>query len=121
MNLSAITLSGNNFKRLSMKSRIEVAKFDPELTFEKTVNEIKDNYLKIISSAIMNISAITLLDGNIEQLSINSIIEVTKIEPEPTFENIFNEIKDNHLKSTTSIDINVKDITSKTILHLLNI
>ena len=41
----------------------------------------------------------------------NSRIEVEKFEPEPTFENTINEIKDDHLKSITSIDMNVSAIT----------
>ena len=43
----------------------------------------------------------------------NSIIEVSKIKPEPTFEKTTNEIKDNHLKNITSIDMNVSSITSE--------
>ena len=59
MNLSAITLFNDNFKQLSMKITIEVAKFEPGPTPEKTINEIKSNHLKIIASAAMNVSAIT--------------------------------------------------------------
>ena len=59
MNLSAITLFVNNIEHLIMNSRIEVAKFEPELTFEKTVNNNKDNHLKSIMSIAMNLSAIT--------------------------------------------------------------
>ena len=42
-----------------MNSRIEVAKFEPEPTFEKTINEIKYNHLKCITYMDMNVSAIT--------------------------------------------------------------
>ena len=35
----------------------------------------------------------------------NIIIEVEMFEPEPTFENTINDIKANHLKSITSIDM----------------
>ena len=63
--------------------------------------------MKIIASATMNLSAITLFDNNFKQLSMNISIEVKKIKPEPTFENNTNEIKNNRLKSITSIDINV--------------
>ena len=59
MNLSAITSFGGNFEQLSMNSRIEVAKFEPEPTFEKTINGIKYNHLNIITSIDMNVSAIT--------------------------------------------------------------
>ena len=41
----------------------------------------------------------------------NSRIEVAKFEPERTFENNNNEIKDYHLKSITPIDMNVSDIS----------
>ena len=43
-----------------MNIRIKVEKFEPEPTFEKTINEIKTNYLKNITSIDMNVSAITL-------------------------------------------------------------
>ena len=61
----------------------------------------------------MNLSAITLFEEDIEQISMNNRIEVAKFEPEPTFENTIHEIKANHLKSITSINISVKYITSK--------
>ena len=60
----------------------------------------------------MNLSAITLFGDNLEQISMNSIIEVSKSKPEPTFEKTTNDIKDNHLKNITSIDMNVSSITS---------
>ena len=63
MNLSAITFFDDNIEQLSMNSRIEVVKFEPEPTFEKTINEIKDDNLKIIASTAMNLSAITFF-GN---------------------------------------------------------
>ena len=59
-----------------MKSSIEVEKFEPESKFENTTNYIKDNHLKRISSADMNLSAITLFGDNLEQLIMNRIIEV---------------------------------------------
>ena len=62
-----------------MNISIEVSTFKPGPTFEKTINEIKDNHLKIIASAAMNISAITLFDNNLEQLSMNIWIEVAKL------------------------------------------
>ena len=42
-----------------MNSIIEAEKFEPETTFENTINEIKDVNLKIINSLHMNLSAIT--------------------------------------------------------------
>ena len=50
---------------LSMNSRIEIAKFESVPTFEKTINYIKYNNLKIIASTTMNPSAITLFDNNL--------------------------------------------------------
>ena len=88
MNLSAINLSDGNFNQLSMNSRIEVAKFKPEPTFEKTIHEIKYNHLKIIASSAINLSAITSCDKNVKQISMNSRIEVEKFKPEPTFEKL---------------------------------
>ena len=37
----------------------EVATFEPVPTFEKYMNDIKNNHLKIIAFAAMNLSAIT--------------------------------------------------------------
>ena len=63
LHISKITKSfDENFKQLSMNRRIEVAKFEPGPTFEKTINEIKDNHLKSIASTIMNISYITFFE-----------------------------------------------------------
>ena len=45
-----------------------------------------------------NLSDISLFDKNIEHIIMNSKIEVAKFEPEPTSENIINEIKTNNLK-----------------------
>ena len=41
----------------------------------------------------------------------NSIIEVSKFEPEPAFEKTINEIKANNLKNITAIDMNLSAIT----------
>ena len=57
-----------------MNSSIEVAKFELEPTFEKTINDIKANHSKIITSTVMNLSATTLFDKNPEQLNMNSRI-----------------------------------------------
>ena len=43
-----------------MISIIEASKFEPEPTFENTINDIKENYMKSIASAAMNLLAITL-------------------------------------------------------------
>ena len=51
----------------------------------------------------------------------NSIIEAAKFEPEPTFENTSNEIKSDHLKSTTSFDMNLSYMNLKNPLFLMNI
>ena len=102
---------GENFEQLSMNIRTEAEKFELRPTFENTINEIKDNHLKSIAPAAMNLSAITLTDKNLEQLSMNRIIEAAKFKPEPTFENTINEIKANHLKSLYSLDMNISTIT----------
>ena len=81
-----------------MSSRIEVAKFEPGPIFENTINENKDNRMKVTASATMNISDITLSDNNFKQISMNSRIEVAKSEPETIFENTIIDIKANHLK-----------------------
>ena len=113
INISAIISFDKNIDLISMNNSFEAEKSGPEPTFENTINDIKDYHLKTIASAAMNPSAINLIDGNIEHLSMNSIIEVAKFEPEPTFEKTTNETKANILKITTSIDMNVSAITLK--------
>ena len=49
-------------------------------------------------------------DENFDHLSINTKIEVEKFEPEPTFENTINKIKDNNLTIITPNDMNLLDI-----------
>ena len=84
--ISKITTSfDDNFDPLSMNSRIELAKFEPGPTFEKTIHDIKDNHLKSIISTTMNISSITLFDNHYKHFSMNSSIELAKLKPEPTF------------------------------------
>ena len=90
----------------------EAAKFEPEIKFENTNNDIKDNHLKNIASAAANPSAITFFEEYFDPLFNNKRIEATKFEPETTFENTMNYIKANHLKSITSIDMNLSAITS---------
>ena len=51
----------------------------------------------------------------------NNRIEAEKFEPETTFEKTINDIKDNHLKSITSIAMNLLAITSKNTIHIMNI
>ena len=94
-----------------MSSSIELAKFKPGTTFEKTIIEIRDNSMKSIASASMNLSALTFFDENIERLSMNSRNEVAKFETGPTFENSINDIKHNHLKTTDSTSMNISAIT----------
>ena len=43
-----------------MNNSFEAANFEPEPTFEKTINEIKDNRLESMASIDMHVSAITL-------------------------------------------------------------
>ena len=83
---SKITTSFDKlFDPLSMNSRIEVEKFKPGTTFEKTIidnkydiNDIKDNNLKIIASAAINISGITFFVENFDPLSMNNNFEREK-------------------------------------------
>ena len=75
MNLSAITSFDDNFKQLNMNIIIEEAKLEPESTFENTINKVRDNHLKIIASAAMNISAITLFDENFDHIIMNNRIK----------------------------------------------
>ena len=59
MNISAIISFGNSFDPLSMNIIIEVEKFEHGLNFENTIDEIKDENLKITTSIDINVSAIT--------------------------------------------------------------
>ena len=79
------TYFDKNFYQLSINNIFEAAKFEPEPTFEKNINEIKDNHLKTIASAAINPLAITYFDDNIDPLCTNNIFEAEKFEPEPTF------------------------------------
>ena len=47
----------NNYGHISL-IRIEATKFEPETAFEKNIDEIKADQLKIITSLGMNVSAI---------------------------------------------------------------
>ena len=114
-NSSAITSFDKNFYPLCINNIFEAAKFEPEPKFENAINDIKDNNLKSIASAATNPSAIKYFDENFDPLCINNSFESEKIEPEPRFENTFNEIKANSFKSITSLDMNLSAITSKTL------
>ena len=94
-----------------MNNSFEAATFEPEPTLENTINEIKDNHLKIIASAATNPSDITSSEETFDPFCINNSFESAKFEPEPTFENTINEIKANRLKNITSIEMNVSAIT----------
>ena len=59
MNLSAVTFFDKNIEQLSMNIRIEAAKFEPEPTFENTINYIKAKHLKSIISIDMIVSSVT--------------------------------------------------------------
>ena len=95
-----------------MNNSFEASKFEPEPTFEKTVNKIKFNHLKSIVSAAMNLSALTSFDNKIDPLSMNNSFEAETFEPEPTFENNINEIKDTRLKIIAFSATNPSNITS---------
>ena len=81
MNLSAITSFDKKIDPLIMNNSFEAEKIEPEPTFEKTINEIKDNHLKSIASAATNSSAISSFDDNFDPLFMNNSFEVEKIEP----------------------------------------
>ena len=63
------------FDLLSMNNRFEVEKSEPGTTFENTLNEIKDNHLKSISSYSMNLSAINYFDEKTDLIIINNSFE----------------------------------------------
>ena len=121
MNLSAIISFDENSDPLSMNNIFEADKIELESIFEKTINDIKDDNLKIIAYASTNISAITSFDENFDLISMKNSFEAANFEPEQTFENTINEIKANHLKSITSINMDVSYITSNEPSRLLNI
>ena len=104
-----------------MENKFEGGKFEHEPTFEITINEIKHIHLKIINSTAVNSSAITSFDENFYSICINNSFKAEHFEPEPTLEKTINEIKANHLKSITSIYMNVSAINLKNPTHLLNI
>ena len=58
MNISTITSFGDNFDPLSMNNSFKAETFEPEPTFGKTINKIKANGLKNITSIYINVSAI---------------------------------------------------------------
>ena len=47
-----------HFEQISVHSRIEATKFEPETTFENNIDEIKADNVKIITSLYINLSAI---------------------------------------------------------------
>ena len=71
MNPSDITSFDKKFDPPSMNNSIESATFEPEPTFEKTINDIKDNNLKVISSAATNSSAITSIEETFDPVCTN--------------------------------------------------
>ena len=64
-----------------MNNSFEAEKFEPDTTFENTINEIKENLLKIIASTATNPSAIISFDENSDPLFINNRFEASKFEP----------------------------------------
>ena len=58
-NSSAITYFGKISDPLCINYSFEAEKFESELTFENTINEIKADNLKSITSIEINVSAIT--------------------------------------------------------------
>ena len=71
-NPSDITSSDKNFDTLCIKNSFEAEKFEPEPTFEKTINEIKYNHLKSIYYAATSPSAIVSFDKFFDPLFLNN-------------------------------------------------
>ena len=68
-----------------MKNSFEAEKFEPDPTFENTINDIKDIHMKSITYAATNPSDITSFDDNFDPLCIKNSFEAAKFEPEPKF------------------------------------
>ena len=67
--------------------------------FNETTNEILVNIRPQFHIQMNYISKIpSSFENNFDQFSMTRIFEAGKIEPEPTFENNINDIKDNHMK-----------------------
>ena len=62
-----------------MNNIFEVEKRESATSFEKNINEIKDNHLKIISCAAMNLSAITYFYENFDPISMDKSFEAVKL------------------------------------------
>ena len=58
-NISAITSVDENFDPLSMNNSFEAENFEFEPTFENTIDNIKANILKSMTSIDINVSTIT--------------------------------------------------------------
>ena len=58
MNLSITTSFDKNSNQVVIKNSFEAETFEPELTFENTLNEIKYDHFKSIASSYMNLSSI---------------------------------------------------------------
>ena len=87
----------------------------------KTINDIKDNHLKVIASAFMNLSDIAWFDRNIYPPSVKYSFEVEKFEPENNFEKTINEIKYNYFKISPPLTLMYQLSLRINPLRLLNI
>ena len=65
MNLSSITFFDKNFKQAIVNIRIEVTRFKPGPTFEKTIIEIKETHLKSSASAAINLLYLRILTPDV--------------------------------------------------------
>ena len=90
-----------------MRNSSEAIKFKPEPTFENIINDKKENNLKSIASAIMNPPAITSYEESFYLMFMNNSFKAEIFKTEPIFENTLNEIKSDHLKNITSVEMNV--------------
>ena len=71
-----------------MKNGFEAAKFEPGPTFEETINDIKFIHIKRITSAAMNLSAITSFDEKIDPLSKINSFEAKKSKQNQHFKGL---------------------------------
>ena len=80
LRITKITTSfEKKFEAFSLNNSFEAENFEPKPTFEKTINDIKNNHMKSMASSAMNLSAITSFDEKIDLLSTNNSFEAEKL------------------------------------------
>ena len=96
----------------SEKIEEELVTLNSKTSCLSEVTEVINEILVKLPSQFLIPKITASFDNNFDQLSMNNRFKATKFEPDPIFENTINEIKDNHLKSIASSDMNVSAITS---------